>query len=200
MGGGGKAKAKTLCAQSALRARQRESLREWGPGPAAAPLQGPLAGCGGKALAGGPGGGGGRYGPLIVALNYMPVTVVQPGFVNGGGKAREQGTWRVWVWEEEFPPPTVVRFFLKTWYDNGIFLHIKCHNCMGVGYVKWHIPIPYSPFLNFFYFNQRGKSKRKGENERKTPLFFLPFFSHKKGGGARPIRPPPPPLDPPLYP
>ena len=26
----------------------------------------------------------------------------------------------------------------------------------GVGYVKLHIPIPYPPFQNFFYSNQRG--------------------------------------------
>ena len=69
---------------------------------------------GGKALA-------------LVPLSYaMAVRVVEPGFVNrgpkGGSKATEWGR----VWERGFPL-TVVRFFSKFVYENGIFLHIQCY-------------------------------------------------------------------------
>ena len=37
-------------------------------------------------------------------------------------------------------------------------MFIKCHNCMGVGYVKRHRPIPIlSPFKNYFTPINRGR-------------------------------------------
>ena len=56
----------------------------------------------------------------------MPVTVVQPGFVNGGPKRGSEATERGEGVGERFPPPTAGDF-LKFVYENGIFLHIKCH-------------------------------------------------------------------------
>ena len=51
----------------------------------------------------------GEHGPLCILATA--VTVVQPGFVNGGqseGAKRPSGGK---VWEGGFPPPTVGRFF-----------------------------------------------------------------------------------------
>ena len=41
----------------------------------------------------------------------MPVTVVQPGFVNGGGGGQSEGAKRPSGGRVWFPPPTVGRFF-----------------------------------------------------------------------------------------
>ena len=49
--------------------------------------------------------GGGEW--ALLPLSYMRVTVVQPGFVNGGPKRGSEATERGRV----FPPPTVGRFF-----------------------------------------------------------------------------------------
>ena len=58
-------------------------------------------------------GGGGGEAWALVPLSYMPVTVVQPGFVNGS-EVTERGEG-------------VGRFFWNFVYENDIFLHIKCH-------------------------------------------------------------------------
>ena len=82
-------------------------------------------------------GGGGVGGPLYPLA--MPVPVVQPGFVNHRVKAR--------VWERGFPPPTVGRFFFVE--NSCMKLAFSCTlNAIirGYSYVRWHIPIPYSPF------------------------------------------------------
>ena len=57
----------------------------------------------------------------------VPVTVVQPGFVNGGPKRGSEATERGEGVGGGFPPPTVGRRKKKIVYENGIFLHIKCH-------------------------------------------------------------------------
>ena len=87
----------------------------------------------------------------------MPVTVVQPGFVNGG------------LWEGGFPPPTVGRKFenscMKTAFSCTLNTIIRGSLCTGTNsllsffhsfpneFVLWeHFPFSLSFFLFFFFF------------------------------------------------
>ena len=73
-----------------------------------------------------------------------------------------------------FPPPMVGIFFenlcMKTTFSCTLNAIIR-----GLGYVKWHIPILYSPFLNLFYSNQRGGGG----------MGFMPLSYASDSGAAR---------------
>ena len=66
------------------------------------------------------------------------VVLAQPGFFNRGAKARERS--------DRTEGGDVGRFFFEISCMKMAFVHIKYHY-QGVDYVKWHIPIPYFPFL-----------------------------------------------------
>ena len=94
----------------------------------------------------------GEHGPLCILA--IAVTVVQPGFVNGGqseGAKRPSGGR---VWEGGFPPPTVGRFFWKFVYENEISCTL---NAIIRGLVMWSDvyqshTLPF--FEKLFYSNQ----------------------------------------------
>ena len=101
----------------------------------------------------------GDHGPLCILA--IPVTVVQPGCVNGGqSKGAKWPRWgRVWegVWGEGvgggFPPPTLGRFFenlcMKTAFSSTL------SDIIRGSYVRWHMYQShiFPPFKNFFYSN-----------------------------------------------
>ena len=85
----------------------------------------------------------GEHGPLCILA--IPLRVVQPWFVNGG-----QSKGAKWPRGGE-GAPTVGRFFWKFVYENEISCTLN-GIIRGLVYVKWHIPIPYSPLLLKNYF------------------------------------------------
>ena len=85
----------------------------------------------------------------------MPVTVVQPGFVNGGAKARERSDRaRGGVWEGGFHCREIFEnSFMKTAFSctlNSIIIR------GGRLYEMEKYQSPTPPFLKFFYANQLG--------------------------------------------
>ena len=88
----------------------------------------------------------------LMPISYA-VTVVQPGFVNRRPKRGSEATKRGRVW---FSPS----------HDRDIFFENSCmkmeFSCTlnpiisGVGYVKWHRPIPYSTLFSFIPINGGG--------------------------------------------
>ena len=67
----------------------------------------------------------GRHGPLCPLA--MPVTVVQPGFIKGGAKARERSDLAGEGVGGGFPPPHGREIFFYFMYENFIFLDIICY-------------------------------------------------------------------------
>ena len=86
----------------------------------------------------------------------MPVTVVQPGFVNGESKRGSEATKRGKGVGGVFPPPTVGRFFVNSCKKIAFSCTLNAI-IRGVGYVKWHIPIPLLPLLKFLLLQLTGR-------------------------------------------
>ena len=112
-------------------------------------------------------GGGGGHGPMSPLA--QPVTMVQPGFINGGPKRGSEATERgkgVGGGGGGVPPSLSREMFenscMKTLFSCTLNSIIRPK---GVGFVKWHIytntllPPPDPPVFFFFFLLQSMREK-----------------------------------------